>query len=332
VPKVSVTMTTYNGERFVKEQLQSLKNQTYPADEVVIFDDCSTDHTVGIIESFIKEFGLSWKLSVNKSNVGYIENFYNAIKAATGDIIFLCDQDDVWHLDKIEKIINVFQKQKDIQVLSTGFRKIDEYGRPLKTEHKPGYTNHGLIKGHIKRHCIKKIDFQCIFRINISPGCTVAFKNACKLIYINNATKNWCHDWELCIFGGMIDGLFFYNEELIDYRLHACNTIGLKENSLDNGNLYGRVELAQMEYKRTQLYMSQSLIDVMGDKNRILANKYWHFTSKRAEALRKNSILLWMKCILQPVTYMRAVRVRGAMGDLLYILTHLVRRQEAIND
>ena len=101
--KISVAMTTYNGARFVEKQLASLLAQTRPADEVIILDDRSTDGTPGIVTRFIKKNSpVSWHFSVNEKNLGYKENFYHAVGRTTGDLIFLCDQDDVWHSNKIE--------------------------------------------------------------------------------------------------------------------------------------------------------------------------------------------------------------------------------------
>lgn len=332
MPKISIAMTTYNGERFIREQLCSLKNQTLRADEVVIFDDCSSDRTVEIIKAFINGFDLDWELSVNEYNHGYIENFYKAIQATTGDIIFLSDQDDVWHPEKIETMVGLFQEHKDLQVLSTGFRKIDEHSNPISATQKSGYTNHGLIKGHIRKLGLKRIGFQDILRINISPGCTAAFSKQCKEIYINHATKQWCHDWELCIFGGMINGLFFYNKVLTDYRLHGNNTIGLEDMKTSSiGHKLTRVDLAQMECKRTDLYMTQALLDTMGDKNRKIIRRYWRFTSNRVKALRNNELIAWLQCIRNLSTYVKAVRIRGVFGDLVYIVKHL-GRQEIVNE
>jgi glycosyltransferase involved in cell wall biosynthesis len=326
-------MTTYNGERFIEEQLRSIKNQTLLADEVVIFDDCSSDRTVEIVEAFIKEYRLNWTICANKCNVGYIENFYKAIEATTGDIIFLCDQDDIWHLDKIEKMVYLFQKQKSIHTLCTGFRKIDEHSNPEIAKQKPGYTNYGMIKGCMPQQGLKKIALKYILQANISPGCTLAFTKTCKEIYITNASKLWCHDWELCIFGGMIDGLFFYNEELTDYRLHASNTIGLKDTltgSFKNEKEHSRIELAQMEFERIQLYITSALVDLMEETDKKTTYRYLRFTNKRAEALKNKRIGAWLQCIGYFATYIRAVRIRGVAGDFLYILLNK-RKQEVIN-
>lgn len=127
--KTSVVMTVYNGSRYLLEMLDSLRNQTRAIDEVLFFDDRSTDSSREIIQTYISEHKLSnWKLIINENNKGWEKNFTNGISAATGDIIFPCDQDDVWHLDKIEKISNAFESNNDIFLLVSGYHAFSENG------------------------------------------------------------------------------------------------------------------------------------------------------------------------------------------------------------
>jgi len=101
--KVSVVVCTFNGERFLHQQLESLVHQTYPNLEIIISDDKSTDSTVIIAESFQKR-DPRIRIQVNKNNLGYNKNFEQAFELATGDFIAVCDQDDVWKTNKIEAI------------------------------------------------------------------------------------------------------------------------------------------------------------------------------------------------------------------------------------
>ena len=87
--KISVVMTTYNGQKYIKKQLESIELQTVKIDEVIIIDDCSNDDTVEIVNEFIHNKQLTgWILEENKNNLGYIENFKKGLSQATGDIIF----------------------------------------------------------------------------------------------------------------------------------------------------------------------------------------------------------------------------------------------------
>ena len=131
---ISVCMCTYNGERYVEEQLDSIRMQTCVPDEVVICDDCSTDNTVFIVRSYIEKYGLqdSWKLICNNVNKGYPTNFYYCMSKSKGDLVFLADQDDLWKLDKIEKMLQVMKKYPSIEVLSCCLRAIDENGLEIR--------------------------------------------------------------------------------------------------------------------------------------------------------------------------------------------------------
>lgn len=101
---VSVVICTYNGEKFLREQLDSIIAQTYPIAEIIVQDDCSTDHTVDIIKEYASTQS-NIRLYQNKQNLGYNLNFKTAVKHATSDFVALSDQDDVWMPEKIARQI-----------------------------------------------------------------------------------------------------------------------------------------------------------------------------------------------------------------------------------
>lgn len=101
-PTVSIVMCTYNGEKFVKEQLDSIFAQTYPVTEVIVQDDCSTDGTVDIIRQYAASRP-QIKLFVNEKNMGFNPNFQQAIARAVCDYVAISDQDDIWYPHKIER-------------------------------------------------------------------------------------------------------------------------------------------------------------------------------------------------------------------------------------
>ena len=100
---ISVLMCTFNGEKYIKEQLESIFRQTQKPNEVLILDDHSSDLTVEIIRTFIAKHSLndSWAVEVNSENLGYAQNFKNGMKRVTGEIVFFCDQDDIWEDKKV---------------------------------------------------------------------------------------------------------------------------------------------------------------------------------------------------------------------------------------
>ena len=109
--KNSVIMATYNGEKYITEQLDSIRNQTLPPDEVIICDDCSSDNTRTIINEYISKYKLTgWQLYSNEKNIGFFDNFFKALRLSTGDVIYLSDQDDVWDKYKLRTFTIQFEK------------------------------------------------------------------------------------------------------------------------------------------------------------------------------------------------------------------------------
>src|ERR687894_3003245 len=101
--RFSVAMCTYNGARFVAEQLASVAAQTRPPDELVVCDDGSTDETCRLVEEFAARAPFPVRLFVNERNLGSTRNFGRAVALCEGDLVALSDQDDVWHPEKLER-------------------------------------------------------------------------------------------------------------------------------------------------------------------------------------------------------------------------------------
>jgi len=99
--KISVAMTTYNGEKYLREQLDSLYSQTRIPDEIIVTDDLSSDNTVKILEEYKKNKGL--KYFINDKRLGVNKNFEKSVSLCSGNYISFCDQDDIWLPKKIEK-------------------------------------------------------------------------------------------------------------------------------------------------------------------------------------------------------------------------------------
>jgi len=107
--KISVALCTYNGAKYIEEQLNSILKQTLLPDEIVICDDSSTDDTVFVTRQALAKYTGELVLRVNPRNIGYKKNFVNAMSLCTGEIIFLSDQDDVWEKNKIALVNQSFK-------------------------------------------------------------------------------------------------------------------------------------------------------------------------------------------------------------------------------
>ncbi|MDO4219071.1 MAG: glycosyltransferase [Synergistaceae bacterium] len=219
--KISLVMATYNGEKYIVEQLDSIKNQTRPADEILIADDCSTDSTVEIIEKYIVENNLSstWHLVVNPVNKGWQKNFIDLINMATGDFIFLSDQDDICLPNKFERMIDVISQTPGVALLACSFNKRYEHGsRPLIFD---GYRDFA-VKPYGK-HGLEQVKFDRYWPQNLRHGCCFCFKKE----IIPVVTKLWfetCpHDlliWGITLAKGQV---YILNERLHYFRRHCTN-------------------------------------------------------------------------------------------------------------
>jgi len=131
----AVAIALYNGEKFLQKQLDSIRLQTRQPNQVVLCDDGSKDGTVQLVADYIEKYGLqeSWSLYCNQQNLGYIKNFYKAISLCDTDLVFLCDQDDIWDREKIDKMTAVMQKNNNILLLSGKYGIMDADDREIKS-------------------------------------------------------------------------------------------------------------------------------------------------------------------------------------------------------
>lgn len=147
--KISVAMATYNGERFIRAQLDSLAAQTRPPDELIVVDDCSQDRTLEIVTEFLASAPFNVKIYRNAQNLGWSENFLKAISLCTGDWIALCDQDDVWmstKLSSIHRSIGANDSPSDVVLWVHSARVADEKLRPSRVRY-PNIHRRRVISG-----------------------------------------------------------------------------------------------------------------------------------------------------------------------------------------
>lgn len=129
-PKISIAMATYNGERYLAEQLASFASQTLLPDELVVCDDGSSDATWEILTRFSESAPFTVRLFRNEVNLGCARNFARVLELAQGEIIFLSDQDDYWFPEKLQAVIAVFESSDEIWVVTNDQELADARLRP----------------------------------------------------------------------------------------------------------------------------------------------------------------------------------------------------------
>lgn len=324
--KISIAMTTYNGEKYVKKQLLSLLNQTRKADEVIIRDDCSTDKTAEIVTEFIKKNSLkNWDFSVNKCNLGYKSNFYEAISQTTGDIIFLCDQDDIWYLNKLEVMESVFNNNPSVKALNSSFEFIDQQDNKIQFIDKRGTSNKNLIDIQIPADALYKINTNIILRRNISPGCVCAYTREVCNKFIKHTKNSLPHDWELNIYAASMNGLYFYNSSLTRYRIHENNAIGMKiDNQMElkiKGNRLVRRQVLSEQRALADLFASDWIYKTLSKHEKNTALIFQEYIKNREICIDRFNLIAYLKlCLAYPfLRQISSISFRSLIGDFIYM-------------
>ncbi|MDO4629111.1 MAG: glycosyltransferase family 2 protein [Planctomycetia bacterium] len=212
---VSVAMCTYNGARFLLEQLESFAKQTRLPNEVVVCDDGSTDNTLEILEKWAKNAPFEVKIVQNEKNLGYSKNFEKALSLCAGDVIFLSDQDDVWLPTKIENMTNVFMKNPNISVVYCEGQVIDGDGK----EHDLTYSQILLPR----LNCSEVYYLTPNYKLGKSyAGCCSAVRKSV-LNRILPIPEGFTHDRWIFFTVPVIAEVHFCEEILIHYRIHSSN-------------------------------------------------------------------------------------------------------------
>lgn len=222
--KISVALCTYNGEQFLKAQLDSIVHQTVLVDEIVICDDGSTDSTIQLIEQYQKSCPISLHYFQNQTNLGSTRNFEKCIKLCKGNYIFLADQDDLWKKEKVETIMSLFEQHKQWMAIFSNAQIIDQAGHPtgktsfeeieftdeLQAKWKSGNAFDILLKGYVVTGATLAIKKEIIDYVFPTP----------------NLIKELIHDGWIALYLSIFNQIGFTNSCLIEYRTHASQQVG----------------------------------------------------------------------------------------------------------
>jgi glycosyltransferase involved in cell wall biosynthesis len=229
-PLISVVLATYNGEKYLREQLDSIFSQDYSNFEVIASDDCSSDATVEILDEYSKRYNLCW--SVNERNLGFIRNFEGVMLKAGGEYLALCDQDDLWLSDKLSVLSNLLI-EKDALLVYSNAELIDGEGVSLNQDI---WTSSRTIPERCASH-------EVFYLNNYVTGCTVMFRREL-LELVTPFPICICHDWWLAYVSSYYGRIAWTERQLVKYRQHGANVIGARR--LSRNKLTGKYLLRQI--------------------------------------------------------------------------------------
>lgn len=243
--KIDILLATYNGEKFVKEQIESILNQTYENFNLIISDDASTDNTLNILEEYEKK-DTRIKVFKKEKNKGLIDNFEFLLKNVTSDYFMFSDQDDIWKKDKIEKSINKL-KEESLGLVYTDLEIVDEKLNVIY----PSYWKYKQIYKKI----IKYNNFEALYLNNFVTGCTILAKSKYikDILPLPRNSKFVLHDYWTALIISAKDKISYVEEPTIQYRQHKNNRVGSSrksdqlENFEDLRNLFIKVKIEHFE-------------------------------------------------------------------------------------
>jgi Glycosyl transferase family 2 len=213
---ISVCMATYNGARWVIPQIESILRQLGPADELVIVDDASTDNTVAVVSALNDP---RIRIVGNPTNVGIDRTFERAIGLATGDYIFLSDQDDVWYPVKVERTIAVFEAEPATTLVLSDAEIIDAAGHPRGETY---FGDRGRFVPGVVANILKSKFL----------GCAIAFRAALRDKILPFPHPIPGHDMWIGVINEMYGRTHFIAEPLIGYRRHDTNASPFRSQNL----------------------------------------------------------------------------------------------------
>lgn len=242
--KISIAMTTYNGAKYLQEQLESFLAQTKLPDELVVCDDGSTDASLQILERFQKSAPFLVQIRRNDQNLGSTKNFEKAIGLCSGEVIVLSDQDDVWLPKKIERLAAVLEEHPESSYVFSDAVVVDEALHPL------GYTmwERADFTQSQRKMFSKGRQIEVLLKHNVVTGATMAFRAELK-DWLTPIPKNWVHDaWIALLASASAAGAggIFIEDCLVQYRQHAGQLIG--------GQKFGFVE----QFRRAEMTSNNS--------------------------------------------------------------------------
>lgn len=278
----TVVIASYNGEKYILEQLDSIRNQTELPDEVIICDDKSEDNTYEIVESYIADNELhNWKIIKNKENIGWKANFVKLITLATKDIVFLCDQDDIWKPKKIEIMKGILAENPDIKLLVSDLEVV------YMSEKTQLFGLSDLGKNYYQ-HIVPHAKWLRIQR----PGCVFAvdrkFAQEC-FKKIDN--REIAHDQVIWQYAFANDKIGYVKDRLVEYRRFEESA----SNEIVESKLAYRILENQLFLEGVEAIMKGA--EIKDSRIQRIINRCYSLETERKRLFENRSIATWIKCL-----------------------------------
>ncbi len=298
--KIGVLVATYNGEKYIKEQIDSIYNQTIKVDEIIVSDDNSTDNTVDVLKSYYnKDTNIDFKVVVNEGEHGVLRNFENAFRNSSADILFFADQDDKWMNNKVELFVKAMQQYPDCgcffsdayitdgNLMTTGATAWDVFFPDGKS-----FDTYAILdKDFIAKRLV---------RGNIITGMCMAVRREI-LENVFPINRFLLHDEAIAMYCAINNSIVAINKETAYYRQHNDNVVGLvsRFNSEETrrNSIYGLVKYSYCNLPDINFmyYKSEFYNNCDQDNQYNFISEFYRFMKKRYEYAHDNKFKASLK-------------------------------------
>ncbi len=226
IQTISIALCTYNGEAHLPAQWDSLLKQERPPDEVIICDDCSTDHTRALLQQLAAEAPFRVVVVENEEQLGYNKNFEKALSLCTGDLVFICDQDDYWFPQKLTVMTQYMVDNPSVQVAFCDAYVADEN---LNAQQEP-FWNRVRLDDFQKKRWALGLSMEVLLDGNRMMGCATVIRQGfiAKLIPFPTDIPGYIYDGWISLVGAACNAIQLIDKPLQLYRTHENQQVGVK--------------------------------------------------------------------------------------------------------
>lgn len=280
---IGVVVATYNGEKYIVEQLESIVKQSVKPDLIIVTDGGSTDKTVNTCADFLSKSNVNYKILTSKKNLGVKENFEKGLMNCDSKYIFFSDQDDYWLVDKIKNTMVAFENKDVVAVFCNAYITNDELKKTGNTIWKQvGYKPLDYINIYEKQSKTFQLE---LLRHNVITGMCLAIDSRIKN-YILPFSDYSIHDVWIAHSSNLIGSVVSVNSKDVLYRQHGNNAIGANKNIV---NSFNKRKMYLKKIENRQQFINNLLLRYkMNNDIYKLYNDYSQFINKRINYIKKN--------------------------------------------
>lgn len=296
--KIDILMAVYNGEKYLREQIDSILGQSYENFRLLISDDCSIDGTRDILNEYAKKDSRVVVFFQNK-NIGVLKNFEYLMQNVESECFMFADQDDVWQKDKIQKSVQKMI-ETDSDLVYTNLEVVDENLQSIN-------TSYWDLKGFTKK--VKKYNnFEALYLNNFVTGCTMLVKSKWieKILPLPKNSEYILHDYWTALIVAKFGKMSYIEEPQVKYRQHGKNSIGSKKRS-DEIQIFEEMRELFIDVKIDHFHAFMRNNQIFEDDKIVNLNiksyEYFEYLKKVKKLTLKGTILFWKLYKYEEISY-----------------------------